>query len=376
MNKYLPWLALKNISGIGNILNKRLIENFGSPENIFKASKDELEKIKGISLNIIKNIKILNSFKKAEKDLKIIQNNGFKIVTINESLYPALLKEIPDPPPFLIYIGTLDNTYPCISIVGSRKSTSYGLNTAVKLSYDLALSGFQIVSGMALGIDTAAHKGAIKAKKRTIAILGSGLCKIYPRQNKKLFYEIADNGAVMSEFMVNIEPEARNFPIRNRIISGMTLGTVVVEAAKKSGSLITARLAAEYCREVFAVPGSIDSFKSTGTHALLKQGAKLVENHIDVIEELHHMVHTEKIQEPVNKKISALEKLNSEKSNTDKYHIAVFDILDSYPLHIDTIIEKSGLDTGGISACLLELELKGIVKQEQGKMFYMIKKNM
>ena len=213
------------------------------------------------------------------------------------------------------------------------------------------MSGFQIVSGMALGIDTAAHKGAIKAKKRTIAILGSGLCKIYPRQKKKLFYEIADNGAVMSEFMVNIEPEARNFPIRNRIISGMTLGTVVVEAAKKSGSLITARLAAEYCREVFAVPGSIDSFKSTGTHALLKQGAKLVENHIDVIEELHHMVHTEKIQEPVNKKISALEKLNSEKSNTDKYHIAVFDILDSYPLHIDTIIEKSGLDTGGISAC-------------------------
>lgn len=368
MDRYLPWLVLKDVPGIGNHLYKRLMKKFGSPEKIFNAHENDLKEIKGVSLKAVKGIKNLKSSYKAEKELKTIQNSGFKIVSMNDSAYPSLLKEIPDPPPILTYLGTLDNSSPCISIVGSRKATRYGLDTTFKLSYDLCLSEFQIVSGMAMGIDTAAHKGAIAAKGKTIAVLGSGLARIYPRSNRKLFEDIACNGAVISEFGINAAPDARNFPIRNRIISGISTGTIVVEAAARSGSLITARLAAEQCREVFAVPGSINSFSSTGTHALLKQGAKLVENKMDVIEELHHMVHIE----TEHQKIQQGEKSMPGGLEHDKYQKAIFDILEPYPLHIDIIIEKSGLDSGGISAALLDLEIQGIIKQSPGKLFYII----
>ncbi len=369
--KYLPWFALKNVPGIGNYLYKRLIDRFGTPLDVFNAKRTELNKIKGISSKAICGIINCKSFGDSKKELDIIEKSGFRIVTMNDPMYPCLLKYIPDPPALLSYLGNLDNANPCISIVGSRKATSYGVNVSSKLGYDLALRGFRIVSGMARGIDSAAHKGALKAKGKTIAVLGTGLGRIYPRENRKLFYEIADNGAVISEFNVNTGPDARNFPIRNRIISGISTGTIVVEAAMRSGSLITARLAADYCREVFAVPGSIHSFKSMGTHDLLKHGAKLVENYRDVIEELHHMVHPEEIITFPDKKNT--KKLTPQQYfNEDKYQRAVMDIIESYPQHIDIIIEKSGLDAGGISAALLDLELQGIIKQTPGKLFHAI----
>ncbi|MCP4578736.1 MAG: DNA-protecting protein DprA, partial [Deltaproteobacteria bacterium] len=194
---------------------------------------------------------------------------GFNVISMGSPSYPALLHQLPDPPPVLYVSGTLDSDTHNIAMVGSRNATHYGLSMANQLSMDLATKGFTIVSGMAIGVDTASHMGAIDGGGKTIAVLGSGLSRIYPAKNKKLFHMISENGAVISEFPLFTEPEPHNFPIRNRIIAGMSLGTVVVEATKKSGSLITARLAGEQGREVFAVPGSIQSFKSMGTHSLL-----------------------------------------------------------------------------------------------------------
>ncbi|MBF0572218.1 MAG: DNA-protecting protein DprA [Desulfamplus sp.] len=427
----MPWFILKNIPGVGNILYRRLIKRFGSPENVLNAHKQDLMTIKGMGDKALSSIlnpyfRSLPVIEKLKDEIKEIQKSGFKITTMVEENYPALLKHIPDPPPYITYIGSLsvtnsnnsvhnDDSYICgscemglpsISIVGSREATPYGLNTAEEIAYDLVVNGFEVISGMAIGIDTAAHKGALRAKGRTVAVLGSGLCKIYPSENRDLFYKIADNGAVISEFSINSEPEARHFPMRNRIIAGISLGTVVVEAAQKSGSLITARLAAEYNREVFAVPGNISSLKSSGTHALLKQGAKLVVNYMDVIEELIHLLpltdttKSHNVTQPQSKtesqnkpqssnklkcqdKILFGDKLVSPDQNSlrpqevnlplfdpDKYQSAILDILNYSPMHIDQIIEQSHLDTGGITAALMDLELMGIVKRSPGKMFY------
>lgn len=439
---YLPWFILKSVPGVGNIMYRRLIQRFASPENVFTASHKELMAVKGMGHKVMSAIKdpATRSFtatKIFKDEIGQIQSSGFKIVTMTEKNYPTLLQYIPDPPPYLTYFGTLDNSFPSIAIVGSRQATPYGLNTAADLAHDLALKGFQVISGMAVGIDTAAHNGALRAHGRTVGILGSGLGNIYPSENRKLFYKIADNGAVISEFNLHSKPDGRHFPMRNRIIAGMSSGTVVVEAAKKSGSLITARLAAEYNREVFAVPGNIDSFKSSGTHALLKQGARLVENYGDVIEELHHMENlswnsdipycsglqdnqngdkprlkfesiSKAIDTPANAIAnqlmfqdqedlsgkdqssfstdsrltqkesflkpdrSLLKQDNSLSFTPDEYHHAILEVLKSSALHIDIIIEQSGLDTGGITAALMDLELMGIIKQAPGKMFYKV----
>ncbi len=363
--KYLSWFALKKVPGIGNYLFKSLLNNFSSPKEVFLASEDALSKIKNIrqnSINAIKNNK--KYFDEARQELKKISEHKYKIVTLNDPDYPVLLKEIPDPPPYLTYIGVLDNSLPCLSIVGSRNATSYGLSAGERLGYNLSKQGFQIVSGMARGIDTAAHKGALNAKGRTLAILGSGLNKIYPYENKFLYKTISMHGAVISEFDVNQFPDGKNFPIRNRIIAGMSAGTCVVEAAKRSGSLITARLAAEYGREVYAVPGSIDSQKSHGTHHLLKQGAKLVENDNDIIDELSQFIHKSNNPVSENKK-----KPRASKKQYNKIDNDILNLLDPYPIHIDLLAKKSGLETKILLPVLLNLELTGAIKQSNGKYF-------
>lgn len=371
VHKFQPWFTLKEVPGIGNVIYKRLLDKFQSPEHVFNASCEALAEVKGISSGIIKGIKKIRPGIKSEQEIKAIERAGFRIITMSDEAYPALLRQIPDPPPFFSCMGTIENTFPCIAIVGSRRASSYGLHTAARLARELAAKGFQVVSGMARGIDTAAHKGALEARGRTIAVLGSGLARIYPPENRKLYHKIAETGAVISEFSVNSGPEARHFPIRNRLIAGMSTGTIVVEAASKSGSLITARLSAEYDREVFAVPGSVDSPKTDGTHALLRQGAKLVENCLDVIEELHHAVH-----EPLffsNKEEvlqnDSVPSLHATTRSANRYEHSLLKILSVEPMHIDIIIQRSGLDTGGISAALFDLELKGIVKQFPGKLF-------
>jgi len=366
--KYLPWFILKEIPFLGNTLYKKLIDRFHSPETVLAASEAELETIGKISAKTLNGILHHKIFmEQAKIELEQIFKNHIHIVTLMDSFYPALLRRIQDPPPLLTYYGTLDNESPCVSIVGSRTATSYGLSTAENLSFKLASKGFQIVSGLARGIDAMAHTGALRAKGRTIAVLGSGLKKIYPRENESLFHAIAENGTVFSEFKVDADPIPGHFPVRNRIIAGLSCGSIVVEAAKRSGSLITARLASEYNREVFAVPGSIKSRKSEGTHSLLKQGAKLVETEMDIIDELHHFIH--------EKKEALISPLKNQESG---FHLGssqdrprILNFLEPYPVHIDIIIEKSGMTSSDVASQLLDLELEGLVTRHQGN-FYSI----
>ena len=366
MDKLYPWLCLKNVPGIGNHLFKRLIERFSLPEAVFQASQQELREVEGISKRQSAAILNYQAPLSIKAELDQANQKGYKIITLADSWYPPLLKEIPDPPPFLYVSGTLDGSSKNIAVVGSRNPTAYGISTTQKLCADLSAHGITIISGMAVGIDTAAHQGALAGKGRTVAVLGSGFNKIYPSQNLNLFKRISEEGAVITEFALNIEPEAHHFPIRNRIISGMSMGTVVVEATRKSGSLITARLAAEQNREVFAVPGSIQSFKSTGTHALIKQGAKLVENAQDVIEELVAYLD---MGPPGMPEEGVQNHTAQTQLSLPPEELAVYNNLSPYPEHIDAIIRKTHIESGKLLSLLLQLELKGIVQQLPGKYF-------
>jgi DNA processing protein len=363
MEKYYPWFFLKTVPGIGNHIFKRLINSFNSPEQVLDATKEDLLKIGGLTPRLFSALRLHKMPEWVEKDLIVADKKNYRILTMLDPEYPALLLEIPDPPPFLYVYGSLHNPVNGIAIVGSRNATNYGISATKQLCSSLASNNVTVVSGMARGIDTAAHEGALIGKGKTIAILGSGLERIYPAENRGLFQKIAEAGAVISEFPLFTEPDAFNFPTRNRIISGISLGTVVVEATKKSGSLITARLAAEQNREVFAVPGNINSFKSIGTHTLIKQGAKLVEHARDIMEEFPYIFNESQSSVTKNKPaLSPVSGLTSEEST-------VFDQLEPYPIHIDKLVQKLTIEPGKLSSLLLQLELKGIVQQVPGKLF-------
>lgn len=364
MERLLPWFSLKSVPGIGNHLFKRLIERFDSPERVFEAPAEELLGVKGMSHRIIKTIRGHRVPDKVKKEIDLTHKNGFQVVTQTDAAYPPLLREIPDPPPFLYVYGRLDGGIKNIAVVGSRNASHYGIATARQLCANLAAMEYTIVSGMAIGIDTAAHSGALVGGKRTIAVLGSGLGRIYPVENRKLFHQIAENGAVVSEFSVMTEPLGRHFPIRNRIISGVSLGTLVVEASLRSGSLITARLAAEQNREVFAIPGSIQSFKSMGTHTLIKQGAKLVEHAGDIVEELLPLTPS-----PMNRAVAPKKEQQRQMPLLSPEEVPIYRALGQYPVHIDELVRKLDTAPGKLSGMLLGLELRGIVHQSPGNMF-------
>lgn len=360
---YLPWFLLREIPFAGSKLTKKLIQTFRNPETVFKTGEEELKKIDRISAGTIRAILDPKPYlDNAGRELELVLKNGLKVTTLTDPEYPPLLKKIPDPPLFLTYLGHLAPLSPAIAVVGSRNATTYGLSTSEHLSGRLAQKGFQIVSGLARGIDTMAHKGALKVGQKTVAVMGCGLNKIYPRENKSLFHEIAEKGTLISEFKYNVDPFAGNFPQRNRIIAGMSCGAIIVEAAQRSGSLITARLAGEYNREVFAVPGSIQSKKSQGTHALLKQGAKLVENEVDIIEELGQFVHQNSTVMP---------SMSPPPDKTDARQIhgrenPILSSLEPYPVHIDDIIRSARKPASQIIAQLLDLELEGRVIHHHG----------
>ncbi len=352
------WLALKMVPGVGNRLFLQLLKQFGEPEKVFRSSRKELLKVEGINDSLASLIVRVKVPDEVEEELTLVLKNGYKIVTFSDPDYPALLRHIHDPPPVLYVHGNLRPNSLNIAIVGSRNATSYGRTVTERLSGDLVALGFTVVSGMARGIDSSAHMGALAAKGETIAVLGCGLGTVYPAENKSLFYKIAKSGAVISEFPFHAPPEAHHFPIRNRIISGLALGTVIVEATHKSGSLITAQLAIEQDREVFAVPGSVRSFKSMGTHRLIKQGAKLVEHVNDIIEELN----IEQGAAPVKPEVPSPEELTPEEK-------IVLNELSPYPIHIDRLVRQVSLSAGDVSSLLLQLELKGLVTQSPGKLF-------
>jgi DNA processing protein len=360
MKNILPWVTLKSVPGIGNLLFKRLFQQFKTPDAVLQAPCDRLVQVEGMTPRLARAITGHDMPEKVKQDLDLALKKGYKIITLADTEYPPLLLEIPDPPPILYVCGHLKTSLLNIAIVGSRNATKYGLTITGHLGADLATLGITVVSGMALGIDTAAHYGALAGHGNTIAVLGSGLDRIYPASNRKLFSKIAEQGAVISEFPLDTEPESHNFPQRNRIISGICHGTVIVEATKRSGSLITARMAAEQNRDVFAVPGSIHSFKSTGTHTLIKQGAKLVENAQDIVEEFDLVLNP-----PPAVKSTAVKapmELTPDESR-------VMTLLGPYPIHIDNLVRKSAIAPGSLSSILLHLELKGLIQQSPGNLF-------
>jgi len=364
MDDILPWFHLKSVPGVGNHLFKRLLDRFNSPQNVFRSSEKNLLAVDGMTVGCVAAIKHHKIPDRVTAELERLAGSNFRIVTLTDPDYPQLLHRIPDPPPFLYVYGRVDHGADKIAVVGSRNATGYGLQTSGNLSADLAGLGLTIVSGMALGIDTAAHEGALSVNGKTVAVLGSGLERIYPARNRKLFHRIAENGAVISEFSLNSEPEAHHFPVRNRIISGMCLGTVVVEATRKSGSLITARLAAEQNREVFAVPGSVQSFKSVGTHTLIKQGAKLVENIQDILEELPPLP-----QPAANVRDSGPDDNSKTPAALNADEARVYRALGPYGVHIDELARELSMAPARVSSLLLQLELKGLVNQSPGKFF-------
>lgn len=359
----LPWFHLKSVPGIGNHLFKRLIDRFGCPQAVLQASLEELAAVDGVTARVAQQLKTHRPPAEAVAEIDTAQRRGYRLVTMAAADYPPLLREIPDPPPYLYVHGALRGDMRPIAVVGSRNATSYGEAATRQISEELARLGFTVVSGMALGIDTAAHEGALSGGGPTVAILGSGLDNAYPPQNQRLIERIADNGAVVSEYPLQAGPEAHHFPQRNRVISGMSFGTVVVEATRRSGSLITARLAAEQNREVFAVPGSIQSFKSTGTHMLIKQGAKLVENAQDIVAEIGHFLGPPAAPGTAPQEAAApCHRLTADEQK-------VLAALGPYPEHIDQILRQLAMDPGALSGTLLQLELKGLVRQLPGKFF-------
>jgi DNA processing protein len=359
----LPWFLLKTVPGIGNHLFKRLVDRFGSPERALQATEQDLQAIEGMNRPLVRRMKTHRAQPSVRQDMALAAQKGVRIVTMTDPDYPALLLHIPDPPPFLYVRGTLESQCKTVAVVGSRIATRYGLSMATRLSAELAACGVTVVSGMARGIDTAAHEGALQSGGRTVAVLGSGLENVYPAENRKLFQSIIRNGAVVSEFPMLAKPEPHNFPIRNRIISGMSYGTVIVEASKNSGSLITARLAAEQNRDVFAVPGSVQSFKSIGTHTLIKQGAKLVENAQDVLEEIAGPLYEG--ARPTDR--HPFTKQEPPALSTEE--AVVCGALEPYPVHIDDLGRKLSMAPGKLASILLRLELNGIVEQSLGNFF-------
>lgn len=360
MDALRPWLALKSVPGVGNLLYRRLVERFGSPEAVVVAEDTALLSVQGVTTRLVAAIRNHRATQAVDRELEAVQRGGYTLITLTDRRYPPLLRQIPDPPPFLYVYGSLPADGLNIAVVGSRNATAYGISTTRQLCMDLAVQQVTIVSGMARGVDTAAHSGALACGGVTVSVLGTGLNRIYPRENQRLFHQIAENGAVVTELSLDSGPAAHHFPTRNRIISGMCHGTVVVEATGRSGSLITARLAAEQNREVFAVPGNVHSFKSVGTHTLIKQGAKLVVHAGDVLEEFGHIQQYDRTTAtPPPVKIGPL---------TDE-EAMVIDCLEADPVHIDNLARRLSLAAGRLSGLLLQLELKGLVDQVPGKQF-------
>ncbi|MFH1984666.1 MAG: DNA-processing protein DprA [Pseudomonadota bacterium] len=358
------WIALKAVAGLGNLLFRRLLERFGSPEAIMQAAEPALAAVAGISPAMARRIRAADpESPEARKEMARTRDAGFHIVTAADESYPELLRQIPDPPPYLYVVGDLIPDAVGIAMVGSRNATRYGREVAAGLASDLAGMGLTVISGMAAGIDTAAHRGAIDGGGRTVAVLGCGLNRIYPAQNKKLYQDIAAHGAVVSEFAMDADPDARHFPKRNRVISGMSLGTIVVEATLRSGSLITARMALEQNREVFAVPGSVHSFKSTGSHHLIRQGAKLVEHARHVLEELN--LSPDGIEPTAPDPAAAAIDISS-LSETERRLVGA---LEAYPVHADSLCRRLSMAAGDVAGILIQLELKGVVQQMPGNQY-------
>ncbi|MDP4092159.1 MAG: DNA-processing protein DprA [Bacillota bacterium] len=361
----LYWVWLGSLSNITLRKKYKLLQTFGSPYDIWHASKNELLKNQSVSPEMAAILSDRNIKELTKRKLEDLYVRKIKILPLKNSNYPACLKEIYDPPIVLYVMGELLDDELCLAVVGSRNATEYGRNMAEKISYELAINGFTITSGMARGIDSSAHIGALRANGRTIAVLGCGLDMVYPHENKELMEIISKNGAVISEYVTGTNPLPANFPARNRIISGLSIGVTVIEANERSGSLITANIALEQGRDVFAVPGNADSNNSLGTNRLIKEGARLVTGVDDILEELKFsqpgiLESKENLKEISQSKVlrglTGEERIIAEKLTDGK-------------IQIDALADKCNLSMQLINSTLVIMELKGIVEQLPGKIF-------
>jgi DNA processing protein len=364
----LSWLALALTPGLASRLSARVLRKFGSPDGVFRAPLTELESCK-LPAPVAQAIVKKESFKRAEKELDGVRKiASCSLLNWTEPEYPQNLLQIYDPPVLLYLRGDPQVlNLPSLSIVGTRRPTLYGTQMAQRLGRDLAARGLVVVSGMARGIDAIGHQGAMDAHGRAIGVLGTGIDVCYPKENKKLYEKVLERGAILSEFPLRTHPAPENFPVRNRIVAGMPLGVVVIEGAQYSGSLITARLAMEFGREVFGVPGNVTQPVSFAPNQLIKQGAKLVTGVEDVIEELPTPVRAALVQaekpEAEQRNLLAAASLNQSEKK-------IYDLLSAEePMPIDDVVERSGLNSSEVLATLFDLEMKGIIRQLPGKQF-------
>ena len=359
-------VALNMVEHVGPVRLRQLLDHFGGdPTAILRAGKSQLVAVRGIGEDTAAAISGWEQSVDLTGELKRCEDFGCHVITQLDEAYPSSLREIYDPPIVLYVKGTLKSEDKnSIALVGSRQTTTYGLEVARKLGYQLAYTGVTVVSGGARGIDTSAHQGAMTAKGRTIAVLGTGINIVFPPENAELFERIAATGAVITQFPFNRPADKQSFPIRNRIVAGMTLGTVVVEANLTSGALITANFANEYGRQIFAVPGRIDSPRSKGCHELIKKGAKLCEGVEDILSEFEYLF------PPSNRPASPAETgtlPGLALSDNEAKVIAVLTTGDERS--VDEVIRASGLPASAVNVVLFSLEMKKLVRQLPGKLF-------
>jgi DNA processing protein len=362
MNATEASIALNMLPTVGPVRLRKLLEVFKEPQQVLTARPNELRKIEGIGSEVADQISSWESTIDLAAELDRIRELGAKVITQESPAYPKSLREIHAPPIVLYIWGELqDRDHHAIGVIGARRTTHYGAESAKKLAYQLAYAGLTVISGLARGIDTAAHQGALAAKGRTIAVIGSGLAKLYPPENAGLAEKIrAENGAIVSEFSMEIEPDRQTFPMRNRIISGWSHGVLVVEAGLNSGALITASQALEQGRSVYAVPGHINAPSAMGSNRLIQQGAKLVMDASDILDDLQILLPEAKPSPKAA--MRPLPALSEEERR-------IFDAIEATETSIDEITEKTDLPSSTVSSTLLQLELKRLVKQLPGKYF-------
>ncbi|MGB3209851.1 MAG: DNA-processing protein DprA [Desulforhopalus sp.] len=361
MASTLDWVNLSLIPGLGLGGYWRLVKHFHDPAEVLRASRKQLLQVEGIQDRQISGFSSTETSRRGEIELERLAALGGMAVSFEDDGYPPLLHQLVDPPPVLYILGQsklLCN--PGVAVVGSRAATTYGRRIAYTLGRDLASSSVTVISGLALGIDAESHAGALAANGNTVAVLGCGLDVIYPRQNRSLFQHIAESGALVSEYPLGTRPDGFRFPARNRIIAGLSRGVIVVEAAKRSGSLITAQMALDCGRDVFAVPGQVDSCKSEGTHWLLQQGAKLVQRVEDITVELDL---------PCWSNMARTEKTSPQDENNFEIEpdaLALLGHIEPYPQLREMLLERSGLSPARMSELLLLLELDGLIEMLPG----------
>jgi DNA processing protein len=369
------WISLNMTPFVGPRASAKLLERFGSAENVFHATRTELQSLR-LKPQSIESIINKEFHDKAEEELENVKKLGGDVLILDDGSYPFLLREISDPPITLYVRGNWQACFesPCVAVVGSRRCSTYGENASLMLSRDLAERGITIVSGLARGIDTAAHRGAINGHSKTIAVLGTGIDEVYPKENAKLIDEILDSGgAIVSQFPLGTPPLKENFPYRNRVISGLSFGVLVIEASERSGSLITARLAVEQNREVFSVPGNITSKNSFGTNYLIKDGAKLVQQWQDVVNELPREI-SSKILPPAiaetSEEVEVKPQIELVPADMTEHEAKIWSLISSdEPTHLDNLVEITGLSVGDLLNALLGLEMRDLIREVTAKRY-------